>query len=229
MATTPKNYGRLEGSELRPAPVARLLGPASEAEKLRVTIVLRRRPDGPPVPGPSHYRHTPPSERRRLSEPAFAARYGADPAEIEKVADFVRGHGLTVDETHAARRTVVVSGTVGEFNKAFNVTLHNYEHEVERVPRSGRKTERYHSYDGFIHVPADLAEVIVGVFGLDNRRITKRNLADPPSTNPIPVTTATALYDFPSNLPPDRPSRSFPRAASWPATSPPISAEARPR
>lgn len=200
MATTPKNYGRLEGSELRPAPVARLLGPTSEAEKLRVTIVLRRRPDGPPVPGPSHYRHTPPSERRRLSEPAFAARYGADPAEIEKVADFARGHGLTVDETHAARRTVVVSGTVGEFNKAFDVTLHNYEHEVERVPRSGRKTERYHSYDGFIHVPADLAAVIVGVFGLDNRRITKRNLADPPSTNPIPVTTATTLYDFPPNL-----------------------------
>lgn len=200
MAATSKNYRRLEGSELRPAPVARLLGPASEAEKLRVTIVLRRRPDGPPVPGPSHYRHTPPSERRRLSEPAFAARYGADPAEIEKVATFARGHGLTVDETHAARRTVVVSGTVGEFNQAFDVTLHNYEHEVERGPRPGRKTERYHSYDGFIHVPADLAEVIVGVFGLDNRRITKRNLADPPSTNPIPVTAATTLYDFPPNL-----------------------------
>jgi hypothetical protein len=38
------------------------------------------------------------------------------------------------------------------------------------------------------------------VFGLDNRRITKRNLGDPPSTNPIPVTAVPTLYNFPTNL-----------------------------
>jgi kumamolisin len=200
MATTPRKYRRLEGSELRPAPGARPLDPASEAETFSVTIVLRRRPDGPPVPGHSHYLDTPPSQRRRLSEPEFAARHGADPAEIEKVASFARGHGLTVDETHAARRTVVVSGTVAQFNQALGVTLHEYEHEVEHNPSSGRRTERYRSYDGFIHIPADLAEVIVGVFGLDNRNITKRNLADPPNTNPIPITTVLSLYGFPPNL-----------------------------
>jgi kumamolisin len=200
MAIIPTNYYRLEGSELRPTHRAKPLGAADESEKLSVTIVLRRRPDGPPVPGPAHYPRTPPSERRRMPEPAFAARYGAESAEIEKVAAFVLGHGLTVDETHAARRTVVVSGTVAQFNRAFHVVLHNYEHEVQRSPRSGRQTERYRSYDGFIHVPADLAEIIVGVFGLDNRRITKRNLADPPSTNPIPISTVLSLYGFPPNL-----------------------------
>jgi hypothetical protein len=41
MATTPNNYRRLEGSELRPPPGARPLGPASETETLRVTIMLR--------------------------------------------------------------------------------------------------------------------------------------------------------------------------------------------
>jgi kumamolisin len=200
MATTPRNYRRLEGSELQPTLRARPLGPASETETLSVTIILRRRPDSAPVPEPAHYLHTSPSERRRLSEPDFSARYGAEPAEIEKVADFARGHGLTVDETHAARRIVVVSGTVAQFNQAFNVSLQNYEHEVERSRRSGRKTERYRSYDGFIHVPADLTEVIVGVFGLDNRRITKRGLADPPNTNPIPIATVLPLYDLPPNL-----------------------------
>src|ERR1700733_1569424 len=200
MAVTPTNYRRLDSSELRHANSAKPLGAADESEKLSVTIVLRRRPDGPSVPGPDHYLRTPLSERRRLSEPAFAARYGADPAEIEKVADFARGHGLTVDQIHAARRTVVVSGTVAQFNEAFNVSLHNYEHEVQRSPRTGRVTERYRGYDGFIHVPADLLDVIIGVFGLDNRRITKRNLADPPNTNPIPIATVLSLYDFPSNL-----------------------------
>ena len=200
MAITPTNYHRLQGSELRHAHGAKMLGVADESEKLSVTIVLRRRPDGPRVPEPDHYLRTPPAERPRMPQPAFAARYGAEAGEIEKVAAFVRGHGLTVDETNAARRIVVVSGTVGQFNRAFNVTLHNYEHEVQRSPRAARHTEAYRGYDGFIHVPAELAEIIVGVFGLDNRRITKRNAADPPSTNPIPMSSMRGLYDFPSNL-----------------------------
>jgi kumamolisin len=185
---------------MRPPPSARLLGSVNEGERLNVTIVLRRRPAGPSVPGPAHYLHTPPAERPRLSEADFAARYGADPTEIERVADFTRSHGLTVDETNAARRTVVVSGTVGEFNTAFNVSLQNYEHEVERSPRTGKQTERYHGYDGVIHVPGDLVEVIVGVFGLDNRRITKRGLADPPATTLLTMPTVRLLYNFPPNL-----------------------------
>jgi kumamolisin len=167
------NYRQLPGSESTPAPGARALGASDENEKLSVTIVLRRRSAGPPVPGPEHYRETPPAQRPRLSEAEFAARYGADPAEMDKVTAFARREGLSVDETNAARRTVVVAGTVAQFNKAFDISLHNYEHEVERSPRSGRQTETYRGYDGFIHVPTDLAEVIVGVFGLDNRRISK--------------------------------------------------------
>ena len=200
MATPPRNYRELHGSERRPTPGARVLGPADENEKLRVTIVLRRRPDGAQVPGPSYYLRTPPSERPRLSETEFAARYGADPDEIEKVRAFARAQGLTVEETNAARRTVVVSGTVGQFSTAFEVKLQIYEHEVERSPRAGKKTESYRGRDGFIHVPADLVDVIIGVFGLDNRRITKRGLADPPNTNPIPITTVLPLYNFPPNL-----------------------------
>jgi hypothetical protein len=49
-ASIPKNYVRLDGSERRHGPSARLLGPAKIDETLTVTIVMRRRPDGPPVP-----------------------------------------------------------------------------------------------------------------------------------------------------------------------------------
>lgn len=198
MATAPANTKRLDGSELRHASAAKRA--TDESEKLNVTIVLRRRPDGPPVPDHAHYLRTPPSERRRMSESEFAARFGADAGEIDKVVAFVRSHGLTVDETHAARRTVSVSGTVGQFNRAFHVELHNYEHQVQRSRRSAPHTEAYHGYEGFIHVPVDLAEIIVGVFGLDNRRITKRNAADPPGTNPVAMNAMRGLYDFPPNL-----------------------------
>ena len=178
--TEPRNYRRLEGSELRHTEDERRLTPAKESERLSATIVLRRRPDGPPVPEPDHYVRTPPSERPRMSEQAFAARYGAEPGEIEQVAAFARSRGLTVAETNAARRTVVISGTVGQFNEAFSIELHNYEHEIQRSPRAEPETETYRSYDGFIQVPAELAQIIVGVFGLDNRRITKRNAATAP-------------------------------------------------
>ncbi len=200
MATTPRNHRRLPGSERRPTPGARLLGPADDNEAFTVTIVLRRRPDAQPIPGAAWFLHTPPAERPRLSESEFAARYGASPEDIEKVSTFARAQGLTVDAVHAARRTVVVSGTVAQFNRAFDIALQRYEHEVERGPRSRRQTETYRGRDGFIHVPADLLDIIVGVFGLDNRRITKRGLADPPATTLLTMPTITQLYDFPPNL-----------------------------
>ncbi len=200
MPTIPKNYRRLEGSERRPELDAKVLGPADETENLRVTIVLRRRPDGPPIPDSSYYLSTPPSQRRRLPSADFAKKYGADGVDIDKVTDFVNRHGLTIEEVHAARRTIVVSGTVAQFNKAFAIALHYYEHKVTRGRGERPRTESYRDHEGFIHLPNDLAEIIVGIFGLDNRRITKRNAGDPPGTTTISVQQVTQLYQFPGNL-----------------------------
>jgi kumamolisin len=200
MPNVRKKYRQLPGGECRPGPRAKLLGPAKDTETLTVTIVLRRRPDGPPVPDYSYYLTTPPAQRRRLSNAEFARKYGADEADIDKVTDFARTHGLAVVETHLARRTVVVSGTVAQFNEAFSVELKYYEHEVVRGRERSHRTETYRGHDGFIHIPEDLVEVVVGVFGLDNRRITKRNAGDPPGTTTITVQQVTKLYDFPSNL-----------------------------
>jgi len=116
------------------------------------------------------------------------------------VTDFVVKNGLKIENTNAARRSIVVSGTVDQMSKAFAVTLGIYEHEVAR--RRGEKpvTETHRGRDGFIHIPKNLAEVVVGIFGLDNRRITKRNSSgDPPNTNPLSIQTIAQLYNFPSN------------------------------
>src|SRR5262249_3151197 len=45
----------------------------------------------------------------------------------------------------------------------------------------------------------DLADVIVGVFGLDNRTVARRNGNDPPGTAPLTTAQVTQLYNFPSN------------------------------
>ncbi len=125
MPTVPKNYRRLTGSERKPGSSAKLLGPADPAETFTVTIVLRRGPGGPPVPDASYYLRTPPVQRRRLPNDDFARKSGADEADIDKVTGFANAQGLTIVETHVARRPVVVSGTVAQFNEAFRIWLHS--------------------------------------------------------------------------------------------------------
>ena len=73
----PHNYVAIPGSERRPSKTARLIGPADPNEVLDVTIVLRRRPDGPNLPDHDYFLTTPPAQRQRMSEEEFAAKYGA--------------------------------------------------------------------------------------------------------------------------------------------------------
>jgi len=195
----PKGYKRLAGSERRPSKGAELLGPADAAEKITVTITLRRRPDGTPVPDFDYFVKTPFHQRQRMPESEFAAQYGANPEDLKRVEAFAHAHGLRVVETHAARRTVKLQGTVEQMSKAFGVTLGRYRHTIGGRQRGKAEIETYRGRDGFIHVPAELAEIVTGVFGLDNRTVAKRNAADPPGTTPLPTTEITKLYDFPTN------------------------------
>ena len=159
----PENYVQLKGSELRPSPSARVIGPADPQERISVTIVLRRKAGAEPIPNFEHFRKTPPASRRRLSQQEFADKYGASDEDLRKVADFARGAGLSVDEMNAARRTVVVTGTAEQLSRAFGVTLQRYEHQVRHRRGTQPVTETYRGLDGFIHIPKDLEGIIIGV------------------------------------------------------------------
>src|SRR5580658_7175271 len=201
MADPQAGYQRLEQSERRPSADTRFLGPADENEMIQVTIVLRRRTDGEKVPAYSEIAAKS-SVHRPSSPEEFARKYGAAPEEIERVENFARANGLTVDRSHPGRRTVVVSGTVAQMSRAFAVELGRYERPSTRRGRfAPPSTETYRGRDGFISVPADIAPFIVGVFGLDNRNITHRSIAasDPTNTKTITVPQVRQLYDFPTN------------------------------
>jgi kumamolisin len=196
----PSGYRPLPGSERAAAPDAELIGPAPAADPVHVTVVLRRRPDGPAVPDPSYYLNTPPSQRRRLPAGQFAERYGAAEDDIARVRDFAGRGNLEVTDVNAASRTIELTGTVEQFSRAFGVALNQYRRPVPAGRRDQeRGTEVYRGREGFIYVPAALAEIIIGVFGLDNRSVSHRNGGDPPSTNPVPLPEITQLYDFPAN------------------------------
>jgi len=199
----PDGYVQLKGSERRTQPTAKVVGEVDSNESFSATIVLRRRPDGPSLPGFDHFAKTTPRQRRRLSHEEFTEKHGAHPDEIKAIEEFAKRNGLTVKESHIGRRHVVVHGTAEQFSKAFAVSFRQYQVEPHDIPphKKGRPTpsRTYRGREGFIHVPKDLADSIVGVFGLDNRPIGGKNLAgDTPITNLVSVQQAAALYNFPA-------------------------------
>jgi kumamolisin len=149
----------ISGSERDPVQGARATGDLSPDERIEVTLRLRARLPVRDRPDDSALKDVAPSQRRYLSREQFAETHGATPEDIQKVTAFALANGLSVVDAHAARRSVVVSGSAQAMSAAFGVTLQQFEHDAGT----------YRGRTGPISVPADLAGVIEGVFGLDNR------------------------------------------------------------
>ena len=193
-----KKLFALSGSERAPLQGAREIGPADPTEMVDVTIRLRSKAGKNPIVDPEQYKR-PVQERKIFSRKEFAQRHGADAESMTKVEAFARKHKLQVKEKSAARRTIVLSGTVGAMDEAFGVQLKQYEH-------AGGK---YRGRTGAVHLPAELKDDVEGVFGLDNRPQAKphfrrrqgrggvRAAAVNLSYTPLQV---AEFYDFPTNV-----------------------------
>src|SRR5580658_1085961 len=145
----------LSGSERTLPADATLVGPTDPNELVDVSIVVKQRRE-------LKLDHL---QGKILSHDEFASAYGADPENIERVRAFAIANNLTVVEhdNQVACRTLKVRGTVANLEKAFSVTLNDYDHP----------TGRFRGRSGAIHLPANLADVVQGVFGLDNRSQAK--------------------------------------------------------
>jgi kumamolisin len=188
MAETDVGYRRIGGSERRVARGAQRLAPADPNEKLSVSIRVRRRPGAPPVPDQSYWAAIPPGRRRFTTRDELVAQIGATQADLDKVSEYARNYGFEVVEASAARRIVRVTGTVAQANRAFAVDLGRYQ----------SPEESYRGHEGPVSVPNDVADVIEGVFGLDNRRTARRSgTVVPPGAAQTTPPTAAKDYNFP--------------------------------
>ena len=153
MSTAPDRV-IVPGSEKTLPSGARLIGAPDPHDTLEVTVRVRgRRPLAPRTLAD-------PPFARPLSRERFAEEFGADPEDLARVGRFGRDFGLTVRSESAAERTVVLLGDVADMQAAFGVSLQLYE--LRGATFRGR--------GGPISVPADLAGVVEGVLGLDDRR-----------------------------------------------------------
>jgi kumamolisin len=191
----PKGYKSIKGSEHVHPLDQKELSPTAGSEPLTVTLILRRRTDGGELQGIKDFSAKSERAKEPPSHEEFAATHGADPKELEQVAEWVKSQGLDVVESHPGRRSVVVRGTVDAVNKAFAVQLHDYQ--------SRRGT--YRSHDGTANVPDQIANFVEAVIGLDNHLVPaqhfstarRQNPNDPPATKPLTPQQVAQLYDFP--------------------------------
>ncbi len=199
----------IPGSRRPSIPEAKILGRSNPAERITVSIYARQNPHPPDatVRSLDALRTGLPAQRRYLTTEEFNSVYGADPADLEKIATWAKANQLDVVENSAPARRMQVQGSIQNIERAFSVELNEYQH-----PQDGQ----YRGREGEIHVPAELFGIIDGVFGLDTRRVgrprrrrvtTRRVSLDSLDTafaNPFPGSffppQVAQLYSYPANL-----------------------------
>ena len=95
-----------------------------------------------------------------ITHEEYEKEYGASQADVNKVEAFARQYNLITVETNLARRSVILSGSIANMEKAFGVTL---------SASTDADGNNIRVREGDIYIPAELKDIIEGIFGLDNR------------------------------------------------------------
>jgi kumamolisin len=172
------------------------LGQCDPGEKIEVVVMLRRHDEdgfralmqkidageAPSVP---------------VSREEFAQRFGAAPDDIAKIKSFAEQHHLQVVRAEPATRSVVLSGTVAQFEAAFTVKLERFEHHTGGA---------YRGHAGSVQVPDEIHDMVKAVLGLDSRPQARPHFRIRPPIRPARAGQQPAsftpldlarLYNFP--------------------------------
>ena len=179
------NFVPLAGSHREPVQHAQYLGPAAPGDTVQLTVQLALRdPEGLAArintPG-----YTP------LTHEQFVAAHAPSEATLTQVRDYLERNGLTVQAVTPDRRSLTVTGSVADAERAFDTQLHSYEADGQR----------FQARTGSLAVPAEVAPAIEGVFGLDTRPFARPHFritsaaAGPQTLTALEV---AAAYSFPA-------------------------------
>jgi len=164
----------LKGSRRYHRAGAQVLGRSDRLEWCEVTVKVRRKA---PLPEPV--------SAKPISRADLAARYGAEPKDLDKVEKILTSFGVTVKSKDAAVRSLKVAGPVKAMEQAFGVQLFRVKHN----------DILYRGRVGEIQIPAELSGIVTGVFGLDTRPMIKRRRPfQLQAVHPIPPANERAWY-----------------------------------
>ncbi len=116
-----------------------------------------------------------PAYHHWLTPEAFAARFGAAPADIATLRSWLEARGFRLRELPAGGRSMVFSGTLGQLDDAFGTQMHRYRwHGEEHLATARNPT-----------VPAAFAPLVAGFASLHDfrRQPQHRRAASTPAYN----------------------------------------------
>jgi len=186
----------LEGSRREGLEGAKMIGDVDPKEKIEVTVYLRPNPSAPKLDA-GKVASTSAKSRDHLTRKQFAKMYGALESDAKKVQEFGKKNGLQVEATDLARRSVVLSGTATQFEKAFKVKLKRFQHPTQ-------KGVNYRGREGWISIPSSLSGIVQAVLGRGDRPQVVPHLERLKIRSAKPVAYSVPevakMYDYPSNL-----------------------------
>jgi kumamolisin len=173
----------------------KVIDKAPSDEHLEVTVRLR--PENL-LPKASQLLGMGSTPLRTMTRAEFDQRHGASTEDIAAIRKLARAHKLAIVRESSARRTVILAGTVEQFDRAFGVNLQTYQYA----------DGTYRGRTGSIKIPKDLKGIVEGVFGLDNRPVARqkrpmfgdRAERAASGAHAFDPNQIAQLYDFPSNL-----------------------------
>jgi len=197
MASTTERIA-IPGSERQPLNDAAPVGSVRPDQHIEATVRLRPAVSYTDKDAAAWSGDQLPARRQYLSRDEFAQKYGASPDDVARIAAYAAQHQLQVVNSSLAKRTVVLCGTAAALGEAFGTTLETYAHA----------NGVYRGRVGPLTVPADIAPIIEGVFGLDNRpqatpkfqiRNGQRMIAPRAGGTSYTPPQLAKLYGFPSD------------------------------
>ena len=177
----------LPGSDRQPIEGSKVLGSVDPNERIEVSVYLRA-PVGSDLAQEIQGRVV--QQGQPLSREEYGALYGASADDIKLVEEFAHAYRLSVVEVHVARRVMVLAGSAEAIATAFGADFQLYEHQQNT----------YRGRTGSLTLPADIAPVISGVFGVDDRPQARAQIQyASAAANAYTPTQLAQLYDFPSS------------------------------
>ncbi len=159
-----RNRTKVVGSEKKAPLNAKVVGEVDPKKQIEITVLVRPRADGgsrAQANAAMEMSAQLPENRQYVSRETFTEQRARTRDDLAKVEAFARQHNLAVIESSIPKRSVRLSGTVGDLTAAFKPNLKRY--------KRGRNVFRGRT--GGISVPDELSNIVVGVLGFDNRPV----------------------------------------------------------
>jgi kumamolisin len=157
------SHVELPGSERHQRPGSEVIKACEPGESCDITVKVRRKAELPE-----------PDPTRPIDKAELAAKYGADPNDLDTVEKVLTAYGMTVKAKNQATHSIEFVGPVSAMEAAFKVKLDWVRHRV-RVAPDKHKEYNYRGRTGKLQIPESLDGIVTGIFGLDTRPMIKHH------------------------------------------------------